>query len=117
MLLKLTTHNETLGTKMKKFVYLVTAIPILLFILFVYIANLPHGFSIMSEPNHPWYTPYTSAIFPYLAILFFPVTIIFDSLGIEPLGVLYMVFCGVYAFCLSYLIYFCVYKIRDKRNT
>jgi len=78
--------------------------PMLLFAVFIIITIIPHGFSIMSEEIHPWYAPYTSFIYPFLAMFFYPVTLLIMVFGWKVLGFGYMAVALVYSMGISYAI-------------
>lgn len=89
---------------MRKFVIL---LPLILAVLLLLISQIPQGFSIINEANHPWYTSYTSAIFPYLGIFFLPISLGIDLIGLTGLGLglVYIVASFIYATLLSYVLY------------
>ena len=100
----------------------ITFFPIVLFVILIIITKIPHGFSIMSEPYHPWYTPYTSVVFIFCSFFFYPVTVIFRVMGGSVLELAYMIASLFYAIGVSYMInkaikyYTCSYKQKTEIN-
>jgi len=97
---------------MKKYI---VVLPIILFFVFLVITFIPNGFTIMSESNDPWYTPYTSIVFILLAIFFYPATFIFELVGGKTLGTGYHLVVFVYSITLS----FCIskgWKLFEGKN-
>ena len=82
----------------------IVSLPILLFLALVVIIKIPHRFSIMSEPYHPWYTPYTSVVFIFVSFFFFPVAGLFKIIGIKVSGPGYIITSFFYAIGVSYII-------------
>ena len=97
---------------MKKFIIL---LPLILALLLLVISQIPHGFSIMNEPNHPWYSPYTSAIFPYIGIFFLPVSLGANFVGLKILGLMHIVASFIYAALLSYLLHWVFNKFKSAK--
>lgn len=93
-----------------------TLIPIVMFSLFITIRLIPYGFSIMSEPYHPWYTPYTSVVFIFLVIVYFPVTMLFKILGLDILGIEYMLAVFIYSIFLSLMIHLGVSALSQSKK-
>ena len=58
----------------------------------------------MGESNDPWYTPYTSIVFLFLAIFFYPATFIFELVGGKALGTGYHLMTFAYSIALSFCI-------------
>lgn len=101
-----------LAIEMRKFIIFS---PILLFIAFIVIKTIPHGFSIMSEEIHPWYTPYTSLVFPFLAIFFFPVTLMFKGMDAQIMGLNYSLAALIYSLSISFIVSK-LWKIKRDSN-
>jgi len=90
----------------------VLSLPIILFAVFAAIVLMPHGFTVMNEEGHPWYSEYTSKIFPFLGMFFYPVTLLAKATGMELLGKLYLLASFIY----SVLILMVVKIIWRSRN-
>jgi len=86
---------------MKKYI---VVLPIILFLIFWGIAYIPNGFTLMSEGNTPWYSPYTSIVFIFLTVLFYPATFIFELIGGKALGTGYFSLTLIYSIALSFFI-------------
>lgn len=100
---------------------IIVSLPVILFLALVVITRIPYEFSIMSEPYHPWYTPYTSIVFILVSFFFFPVTGIFKIIGIgigtNVLGLGYMITSFFYAIGISYMMNkICRCKSRNEIN-
>ncbi len=77
--------------------------PITIYIVFLVVNFLPNGFSVMPEPSHPWYTPYTSILFLLTAFWFYPVTFTFQLLGLDILGAGYFLASAIYTLFITVL--------------
>lgn len=88
--------------------------PIVIYITLIVVTTIPHGFTIMYEPSHPWYTPYTSVIFINVAMWFLPATALCSFYEIELFGLSYYIVAAVYTLFLTALL--CVIYNHLKKN-
>ena len=85
-------------------VRIIIIFPIALFALSLIISNINYGFSIFSEPFHPWYTTYTTKIQMAIGIFFMPATYLTKIFSIEILSYFFRFIWFIYAIFFSALI-------------
>ena len=71
---------------------------------------IPRGFTMMSEPNDPWYTPYTSIPWLISAAYVLPSTLIAVLLRVKVFSSLHFILMGIYAATIAYI----VFRIRHR---
>tara|TARA_R100000656_G_scaffold71141_1_gene53341 strand:- start:386 stop:685 length:300 start_codon:yes stop_codon:yes gene_type:complete len=92
----------------------ILSIPFVIYIILIVVSSIPHGFSIMYEPSHPWYTPYTSVTFLAVAMWFLPVTALSSFYELEVIGLNYFIVAGIYTLFLSAM-FFGMYNYFRKK--
>jgi len=59
--------------------FTVPTLPLLVFI-------IPRGFTFLSRPSDPWYTPYTSQVFLLVVFYVKPATALSSVIGVRPMS-------------------------------
>ena len=88
-------------------------ISIAIWVIFVTVGTIPNGISILHEPTHPWYTPYTSKLFLMFAFIFYPVTMLAQFLKIKLLGGYYFTIALIYIIVVMDIVKL-IFKPRKK---
>jgi len=102
-----------LGRSLK---FLAASLPIVLWLCFLIVIQIPRGFELMSDTPAPWYQGITTALFIVCAFFFYPVTYLFQLFGSLELLLKFSYFAWslAYSFLLSGIIFLTAKHIGGK---